>query len=171
VEELLTQAAESVALNDLGGAAQAYAQILSINPEHPKAIGGLARCYLTNGDAERAQEVLDMAPASAANDPDIAAVRAALALAAKATGETAGLQQKLAADPLDHQSRFDLAQALAGQGDLAAAADHLLQIIEKDRAWNDEAARKELLTVFEAAGPISDVAKQGRRRLSAILFS
>ena len=170
VEALLAQAAESVALGDVGGAAQAYAQILSLEPENLKAIAGLARCYLVNGDAERATEVLDMAPAGA-NDPDLTAVRAALALAAKGGAETAALERRLQADPSDHQARFELAQARAAQGDFAAASDQLLQIIEKDRTWNGDAARKELLTVFEAAGLSSDIAKAGRRRLSAILFS
>ena len=170
VEALLAQAAESVALGDVGGAAQAYAQILSLEPENLKAIAGLARCYLVNGDAERATEVLDMAPAGA-SDPDLTAVRAALALAAKGGAETAALERRLQADPSDHQARFELAQARAAQGDFAAASDQLLQIIEKDRTWNGDAARKELLTVFEAAGLSSDIAKAGRRRLSAILFS
>ena len=170
VEALLAQASESVSLGDVGGAAQAYAQILSLEPENLKAIAGLARCYLVNGDAERATEVLDMAPAGA-NDPDLTAVRAALALAAKGGAETAALERRLQADPSDHQARFELAQARAAQGDFAAASDQLLQIIEKDRTWNGDAARKELLTVFEAAGLSSDIAKAGRRRLSAILFS
>ena len=98
-------------------------------------------------------------------------VRAALALAAEAPSETRELEQRLAVDPDDHEARLDLAKALAGAGQFQEASDHLLAIIEKDRAWNDEAARKQLITVFEAAGPMSDVAKSGRRRLSSILFS
>lgn len=171
IEALLGLATESVALGDIGGAAQAYAQILSVDPGHAKAIAGLARCYLANGDAERAGEVLDMASPEAASDPDISGARAAVALAAKANSETAELDARLAANEDDHQARLELAQILAGRGDFAGAADHLLRIIARDRAWNDDAARKELLTVFEASGAMSDVAKQGRRRLSAILFS
>ena len=87
------------------------------------------------------------------------------------TGETAVFEHRLEADPNDHQARFELAQALAGQGQLEQAVDHLLTIITRDREWNEQAARKQLLTVFEAAGPTSDIAKQGRRRLSSILFS
>jgi putative thioredoxin len=100
-------------------------------------------------------------------------VRAALALAAAApdAGETATLRAKLAADPNDHQARFDLAKALAAKGEMGEAADQLLDIIASDRTWNDEAARKQLLTIFEAAGQMSEVAKAGRRRLSSILFS
>ena len=106
-----------------------------------------------------------------AKNPDLESVRAALALADNAISETAPLEQRLAANPEDHEARFELAGALAGLGKLQEAADHLLTIIEKDREWNEEAARKQLLTVFEAAGMGSDLAKQGRRRLSAILFS
>ena len=113
-----------------------------------------------------------MAPADA-KDADLASVRAALALAAEAPddAETQALQAKLAADPNDHQARFDLAKALAAGGRMGEAADQLLDIIARDRTWNDEAARKQLLTIFEAAGQMSDVAKSGRRRLSSILFS
>jgi putative thioredoxin len=135
-----------------------------------KALGGLAKVYMTSGDAERAGEVLAMAPADA-KDPDLDSVRATLALAAEAPSETAEFEKRLAADPDDHEARFELAKALAGGHRLAEAADQLLTIIEKDRAWNDEAARKQLLTVFEAAGQMSEVSRNGRRRLSAILFS
>ena len=170
LEALLAEATEAVALGDVGGAAQAYAQILALEPDHLKAIAGLARCYLLNGDAERATEVLDMAPAGA-SDADLTAVRAAIALAAKGGAETAALETRLQANPADHQARFELAQARAALGDFAAASDQLLRIIEADLNWNGDAARKELLTVFEAAGLSSDIAKQGRRRLSAVLFS
>ncbi len=170
VDEVLALAAESVALGDLGGAAQAFAQALQIEPGNLKAIAGLARCYLAGGDAERAQEVVDMAPAGA-KDADLDSVKAALKLAAAPASETSVLEQALAADPDDHASRLALATTLASQGRLDAAADHLLTIIERDRDWNDQAARNQLLTVFEAAGAGSDVVKQGRRRLSAILFS
>jgi putative thioredoxin len=171
LEQLLTLAKESLDLGDLGGAAQAYAEAMSVEPGNPKAIAGLARCYLAGGDTERAQEVVDMA-APDAKDAELDSVKAALALAAEAPpSETRELEQRIAADPDDHEARFDLAKALAGAGKLQEASDQLLTIIERDRAWNDEAARKQLLTVFEAAGLTSDVAKQGRRRLSSILFA
>jgi putative thioredoxin len=169
-DELLAMAKESLDLGDLGGAAQAYAQVLQADPENIKAIGGLAKVYLQGGDADQAAEIAAMAPADA-KDPDLESVRAALALADEAPSETAAFEARLAQDPDDHEARFEIAKALAGVGRWDAAADHLLIIIEKDRAWNDEAARKQLLTVFEAAGPASDVARQGRRRLSSILFS
>jgi putative thioredoxin len=170
LDDLLALAHESMELGDLGGAAQAYAQLLQADPANVKALGGLARVYLAGGDAERAREILEMAPPDA-KDPDLDSVRAALALADEAPSDTAEFEARLAADPNDHEARFELAKALAGQGRFEEAADHLLTIIERDRAWNDEAARKQLLTVFEAAGPTSDVAKQGRRRLSTVLFS
>jgi putative thioredoxin len=170
IDAALDMARESLELGDMGGAAQAYAQVLQADPGNAKAVGGLAKVYMASGDAERAQEVLAMAPPGA-KDPDIDSVRAALALAAEAPSDTAAFEAALAKDPADHQARFDLAKALAGRHKLAEAADQLLTIIEMDRAWNDEAARKQLLTVFEAAGATSEVARNGRRRLSAILFS
>ena len=170
VAQILDMAKESLELGDVGGAAQAYAQALQMEPENLKAIAGLARCYLNGGDVERASEVVAMAP-EGAKDADLDSVKAALALAAAGDAETGVFEQRLARDADDHEARFELAKALAGRGQLGEAADHLLTIIARDRAWNDEAARKQLLTVFEAAGGASDVAKQGRRRLSSILFS
>ena len=170
LDALLSLARESLELGDLGGAAQAYAQALQADPGNLKALGGLAKVYMATGDAERAGEVLAMVP-EGAKDPDLDSVRAALALVAEAPPETASFEARLSADPDDHAARFELAKAFAGQQKLDLAADHLLTLIEKDRAWNDEAARKQLLTVFEAAGPMSEVARNGRRRLSSILFS
>jgi len=170
IDEMLAQARESLALGDMGGAGQGFATVLRMDPTNVPAIGGLARCYIAGGDYEGAAEVVALAPADA-KDADLDAARAALALADGAASETAPFEQALAADPDDHQARFDLAGALAGQGRLEEAADQLLTIIARDREWNDQAARKQLLVVFEAAGLTSEIAKQGRRRLSAILFS
>jgi putative thioredoxin len=170
LDELLAFAKESLDLGDMAGAAEGYAQALQIAPDNLAAIGGLARCYLATGDNERAGEVAAMAPAGAKN-ADLESVRAALALAAAAPSDTAAVERRLAADPNDHQARLDLATALAAKGKLAEAADQLLNIIERDRAWNDGAARAQLLTVFEAAGQTSEITRQGRRRLSSILFS
>ncbi|HXQ11486.1 MAG TPA: thioredoxin [Caulobacteraceae bacterium] len=167
---VLDEAKAGLEAGDIGGAAQLFAQALQAAPDNVKAIAGLARCYVAGGDFERAREVADMAPADA-NDPDLASVRAALALAAEAPAETAGLEQRIAANPGDHEARLELAKAFAAHGKMAEAADQLLESIARDRAWNDEAARKQLLTIFEAAGLTSEVAKSGRRRLSSILFS
>lgn len=173
IAELLTQADESLALGDLGGAAQAYATILSVDPEHVKAIAGLARAYLANGDAARAEETLSLAPEDKKSAPEIVSVRTALELAAQAAdaGEAGPLLAAIEKNPNDHQARYDLATVYVARGDLAKAVDQLLLLIEKDRTWNEEAARKQLLKVFEAAGPTSEIVKSGRRRLSALLFS
>jgi putative thioredoxin len=173
IEPLLEQAAESLKLGDIGGGAQGYTAVLQLDPENVKAIAGMARIALSQGDADQAREILAHAPPEKANDPDIAGVRAALDLAGKAadSGDSGELGAKVAADPNDLQARFELAESLSAHGDLEAASDHLLAIIAKNRDWNEGAARDQLLKVFEAAGPASDIAKQGRRKLSAILFS
>ena len=170
VAAFLEEARGALDEGDLGGAAQMYAAVLQAEPGNVKAIAGLARCYLAGGDAERAREVAAMAPETA-SDPDLASVRAALALAEGVSGETAALQRRLAVDADDHEARFELAKALAASGDFQGASDHLLDLMQRDRGWNDGAARKQLLTVFEAAGPGSPVAAKGRRRLSSLLFS
>ena len=169
-DELLAVAREALEAGDTAGAAQAYGELLQMEPDNLAAIGGLARCYLTGGDMERAREVADMAPAGAKN-ADLESVRAALALAESAPAETSDAERRLKANPDDHQARLELAKALAGRGQLQAAADHLLELLRRDRDWNDGAARSELLTIFEAAGPTSDVARQGRRKMASILFS
>lgn len=173
IEPLLEQAAESLKLGDVGGAAQGYMSVLQLDPTNTKAIAGMARIALSSGDAEQAREILEMTPPEKANDPEIAGVRAALDLASKAdeAGDNDELAQRVAANPADLQARYDFAEALSARGDLEGASEQLLAIIERNREWNEEAARKQLLKIFEAAGPMSDVAKQGRRKLSAILFS
>ena len=168
--ELLAQAKESLDLGDVGGAAQAFAKVLQTEPDNLAAIGGLARCYLMGGDRERAAEVAAMAPAEAKN-ADLDSVRAALALAKEAPGETQAFEHRLTVNPDDHEARLELARALAGRGEFQGAVDQLMMIIERDRDWSDGAARKQLLTVFDAAGASSDVARNGRRRLSSILFA
>ena len=169
-DELLTVGREALEAGDLNTAAQAFARVLQADPRDVRALGGMAKVYLEGGDPERAAEIAAMAP-EGARDPGLESVRAALALASAAPAETAAFEARLAADPDDHEARFELARALAGAGRLEAAMDHLLQIIAADREWNEGAARAQLLTVFEAAGPASDLARQGRRRLSAILFA
>ncbi len=173
VNALLAQAAESLSLNDVGGAAQSYTAALQLDPANVKAIAGMARIALSAGDAEQAREILAMAPEEKANDPDIQGVLAALELSSNPVDmtEARALAVKVDSNPNDLQARFDFAEALSAAGDLQGASDQLLAIIERQRDWNDEAARKQLLKVFEAAGPMSDVAKDGRRRLSAIWLS
>jgi len=173
VENLLSLGDESLGLDDVGGAAQAFAEVLSIDPGNVKAVAGMARVYLATGDREQAIQTLAMVPATS-TDPVVQAVRAQLTLGSappQDDGATAELRAKVAANPDDHQARHDLAQALAAQGDFGGAVDELIEIVRADRDWNDQAARKTLLTVFDAAGAGSDVARDGRRRLSSILFA
>lgn len=170
---LLEQAAESLKLGDIGGAAQGYTAVLQLDPENVKAIAGMARLVLGEGDAAQAEEILAHVPPEKANDPEILSVRAAIELAAKAAnaGDNDELSSKVAANPDDLQARFELAEAKSARGDLEGASEELLTIIAKNREWNEGAARAQLLKIFEAAGPTSEVTKQGRRKLSAILFS
>ena len=171
VEQLLSLGEESLSLSDLGGAAQAFAHVLTIEPDNQKAIAGMARVYLAEGDTEQARQTIAMAPTDS-TDPMVQSVRAQLSLAASApTSATAELEGRIAADPNDHQARYDLSLALASAGDLGGAVDQLLAIVKADREWNDQSARKQLLTVFEAAGGASEIARDGRRRLSSILFA
>ncbi|RZJ05690.1 MAG: thioredoxin [Brevundimonas sp.] len=171
VEQLLSLGEESLSLNDLGGAAQAFAQVLTLEPQNETAIAGMARVYLADGDADQARQTIAMAPQDSKN-ATVQSVRAQLSLASAApAGDHAALEAQVAADANDHQARFDLALALAGSGDLGGAVDHLLRIVAADREWNDQAARKQLLTVFEAAGATSETARDGRRRLSSLLFA
>lgn len=170
IDQLLSMGQESLGVEDLGGAAQAFAQVLQLQPDNEKAIAGMARVYMQGGDAEQARQTIAMAKADS-KDPEVQSVRAALSLAGDGGSDTSDLEAKVKANPADHQARFDLAGALAASGRFDQAADHLLTIVAADRDWNDQAARKQLLTVFEAAGVNSDVARNGRRRLSSILFS
>jgi putative thioredoxin len=171
VEELLSLGEESLGLSDFGGAAQAFAHVLTLEPENEKAIAGMARVYLAGDDTEQAAQTIAMAPANS-TEPSVVGVRAQLALAANApSGEAAALQAAVSANPADHQARYDLALAQAATGDFKGSVDSLLAIVQADREWNEQAARKQLLTVFEAAGATSEVARDGRRRLSSILFA
>jgi putative thioredoxin len=170
LSELIGLGLESLKLGDVQGAAAAFSDALQLDPENLKAIAGLARCALTMGEVDQARQIAAMAPADA-KDPDLDSVRAALKLTEAAPSETQGLEDRLAADPNDHEARLELAKAYAAQGAFDKAVDALLTIIAADLEWNEQAARKQLLTVFEAAGPGSDVARQGRRRLSSLLFS
>ncbi|MBS7696923.1 MULTISPECIES: thioredoxin [unclassified Chelatococcus] len=173
VAELLDSADQLAATGDAAGAAGLYAEALAQEPDNARAIGALAKLHVELNDLEGAHRFLDMAPADKANDPAIAAARAALELAEQAAslGDLAEFEQRLAANPLDHQARFDLAVALNAQGKREEAADHLLEIVRRDRNWNDDGARKQLLQFFEAWGPTDEATLAGRRRLSSLLFA
>jgi len=172
-EEVLAAAEEAFNAGDMGMAAQAYAHVLQDEPGHPKAVAGLARCYLKSGDLERAKTTLQLVRPDGAGDEAIRAVEAELKLREQAANapDTAPLREKLASNPADHQARYDLALALDGGGDRDGALNELLEIVRRDRKWNDEAARKHLVTLFEAMGPTDERTIAARRKLSSILFS
>jgi putative thioredoxin len=170
LDDLFAMAADALKTGDAAGAAQAYAAVLQKDARNVKAIAGLARCYLEGGDAVRAEEVLAMAPEDA-KDGDLDSARAALRLAQDAPGDLAPLKAAVDKAPGDHAARAAYAKGLAGHGKHKEAMDELFAIIEKDRDWNDGEARSSLLDLFEAAGMTSDLTRNGRRRLSSILYS
>jgi putative thioredoxin len=171
---LLAEADEAAAKGDAAGAAAIYSEILAEDPGEAKAIGGLAKLHVAAGRLDEAKALLETAPAAPAGKEQepVAAAWAALRLAEQASnvGELAPLEQAVAANPNDHQARFDLAVALSANGDRAGAADQLLEIIGRDRKWNEEAARKQLLQLFEAWGLMDPASVAARRKLSAIWF-
>ena len=158
---------------DLAAAAQFYAQAAQDDPANLKAIAGLARCHLALGEPDKARRVLDHVPADKQGDAALASVKASLSLAESnpGGGDVAALQAQVEGDPENLAARFDLACAHLGAGAMEPAIDALLEIIGRERDWNEEAARKKLLTVFEALGPAHPATLRGRRRLSSILFS
>ncbi len=172
VEQGLEEAQKLAADGDVQGAAQLFAAVLQQEPDNATAIAGMARLHLELQDLEGARRFLDMTPEDKQDDPAIAAVRKALDLAEQAgkLGDTAELEAKLDADPDDHQARFDLATALAGANRRMEAAEHLVEIVKRDREWNEDGARKQLLEFFEAWGPKDPASIAGRRKLSAVLF-
>jgi len=172
-DDVLVAADEAFAAGDVAAAAQAYGHVLQEDPGHPKAVAGLARCYLVNGDTERARATLRLVRPDGVNDEAIRAVDAELKLreSAAAAGDTAPMRAALAANPNDHQARYDLALALDAAGDREGALGELLALVRRDRKWNEEAARKQLLTLFEAMGPTDPRTLDARRKLSAILFA
>ena len=172
---LVAEADELAAKGDADAAAAVYAEALAEDPAEPKAISGLAKLHVAAGRLSEAKALLDTAPAVPAGkeqDPAIGAAQAALRLAEQASnvGELAPLEQTVATNPDNHQARFDLAVALSAKGDRAGAADQLLELIRRDRKWNDEAARKQLLQLFEAWGLMDPESVAARRKLSAIWF-
>ena len=172
-EDALAAAAEALATGDVGTAAQVYAQLLQDDPGNPQAVAGLSKCYLTSGDVDRARKTLGLVRPDAANDQAIRAIEAELQLKdnAKQAGDTAPLRARLDANPADHQARYDLALALDAAGDREGAIDQLLELFKRDRKWNEDAARKQLVTLFDAMGPNDARTLAGRRRLSSLLFS
>lgn len=172
-DELLDRAEESLRLGDIGGAAQDFALILQTTPAHTGAIAGLARCHLAAGDLAQALETLNLTPPEKANDPAISGVRAAIGLSSETAGagDIATLAARVKSAPADHSARHELARSLIARGRPDLACEELLTILRADRGWNEGAAHQLLLRVFEAAGPTAEFVKEGRRKLSGLLFS
>jgi len=172
-EDLLKAADAAFAEGDAAAAAEMYSHLLAEDGANIPALAGLARCYVATGALDQARQTLAMVPEGKRNDAAVAAARAALELAeqAKTIGPVAELEKKVAADPRDHQARFDLALALNGKGQRRDALDHLLVIVKSDRKWNDDGARKQLVQFFDAWGPTDEATIEGRKRLSSILFA
>ena len=171
--ELLQEAEAVLAEGDVQTAASIYAEVLRADSTNVAAIAGLARCYMQTGATEQAKKTLGLVPEAKREDASVKAVQAMIYLAeqAQSLGPIAELEQKVAADPLDHQARFDLAIALNAADRREDATTHLLDIVKRDRKWNDDGARKQLVQFFDAWGPTDDATVEGRKRLSTILFS
>jgi putative thioredoxin len=172
-KDMLAAAEAAATANDFAGAADLYAKVLAADSDNVAAMAGLARCYVATGSIEQAKKTLAMVPEAKRNDAAVAAAQAALDLAeqAKSVGPLNELEAKVTANPADHQARFDLAVALNAAGKRTEAAQHLLDIVKRDRKWNDDAARKQLVQFFEAWGATDDSTLAGRKKLSSILFS
>ncbi len=173
LDDYIAEAKTILAEGDAQTAAGIFQQVLQEDPENAAAMAGLLRCLLAVGQADQAEAMLARLSPEAARHPDVAAVRTALDLArhASGVGEAAELRRRLAGNADDHQARFDLAMAYYAANEPEAAVDELLELFRRDRAWNDDAARKQLVKLFEAFGPTHPLTASGRRRLSTLLFS
>jgi len=153
-----------------------YQQVLAEDRENARALGGALRCYMDSGQDDIARQVLDQLPPQLAAKPEIAAVATALDLKestadARSGEDLTALEQQVEQNPKDMQARYDLAMARYGAGDREGAVDAMLEIVQLDRKWNDDGARKELVKFFEAFGPTDPLTIDGRRRLSSLLFA
>jgi putative thioredoxin len=173
IEPLIAMGEEVLAGGDTERAENIFRQILEMAPENADVTGGLARALIAGGRSAEARALLDAVPESSAADQAIARARSALALAEVAAPDTdtGELERRIAADPDDHEARYELAGALMAAGDRDGAADQLLESIGRDRAWNEGAARQRLLQLMEVVGLEDPWAAAQRRRLSAILFT
>ncbi|MDP6342846.1 MAG: thioredoxin [Alphaproteobacteria bacterium] len=173
IEQAVEQGNTALESGDVDTAAEIFGQILRADPENGPAIAGLAHCLIENGETDEAQQMLDGLDAKLREHPAVQSAGAALNLAQQTAdvGDTAELRARLERDGNDHEARIELSKALLAAGQREAAVDELLEAIGRDRNWNDEAARKQLLTLFEAFGHTDELTVSARRRLSAMLFS
>jgi putative thioredoxin len=174
VEEALAMAKQAGQSGDHASAAALYSQVLQREPASVEALAGLSRAMIGRGEIAKAKQLLDRVPKESASHADVTAARAALDLAEqaqKALASASKLRARLDEDPDDHEARFELATALFGSGDREAAIDELLSLYKRDREWNEQAGRKQLLKFFEVMGPTDPLTLSGRRRLSSLMFS
>ncbi|MHA1559922.1 MAG: thioredoxin [Alphaproteobacteria bacterium] len=173
VDGILDEADAALASGDSQRAAELYSAVHQADGENVRAIAGLAHASLANGDTERAKQMLATAPEDKTDDPVISAAKAAIELAeqAAALGDPSRLEATIATNPDNHNARFDLAIAKNAAGDRIAATEHLLAIVRKDRDWEEQKARKQLLQFFELWGPEDSATVSARRQLSSLLFS
>jgi putative thioredoxin len=172
--DLLAEAKAAVEAGDMQHAGELFSELLEQEPENADAWGGLIRTLMALGQEDQAREALDQVPPKLADHAEIAGARSALMLAEegrKAKDQLQTFQARLAADPTDMQARYDLATALNASDEREQAADALLEIIRRNRAWNDDAARLQLLKFFEAWGFEDPATMAARRKLSSVLFS
>jgi putative thioredoxin len=171
--EAIAAAEDMLAEGAVADAAQTFEAILGEEPMNAAAYGGLVRSHILLGDLDQAEAILNGAPAEISHSSELEAAAAQLALARQAAdaGPVDELRAAVEAAPEDHQSRFDLAQALHASGDVSGAVDQLLELFRRDREWNDGAARTQLFTIFEALKPNDPIMLNGRRRLSSMIFA
>ena len=172
IEPLLAMAEQVLEDGDAPRAVSIFRQIHDMAPDNPEVVGGLARALVAAGERDEAGQLLDSVDAKLASNAAIARARAALEIAKAAPkADTSALEERMACNPDDLDARFELAGATMAAGDRDAAADALLDIIARDREWNDGAARKRLLQLIEAQGLEDPWSREQRRRLSAVLFT
>jgi len=173
IEHTLEAGDALLADGEAAAAVEAFTEALAIDDKNVRALAGLAQAYLLVGDVDKAKGMLATIPEPDLDKPPVAAVRSAIDLAEKTAslGDLGPLFARIEANPLDHQARFDLALGLAAAGRREEAVDHLIDLVRRDKEWNEEAARKQLVQFFAAWGFDADATLYGRRRLSAILFS
>jgi len=172
IEPLVAMGEEVLAEGDAARAVSIFRQVREMAPDNPEVIGGLVRALVVAGESADARQTLDTLPAELANKPEITRARAALEVASAApAADTSAFETRLAANPDDHEARFELASAKMAGGDRDAAADALLEIVRRDREWNAGAARQRFLQLLEAQGLEDPWSSAQRRRLSALLFT
>ena len=171
IEPLVAMGEQVLADGDAPRAVSIFRQVRDMAPENADVLGGLARSLIAAGETDEARQILEGLPEELTKKPEISRARAALEVASAAPADRSAFEQRLASNPDDHEARFELASANMASGNRDAAADALLEIIKRDREWNDGAARKRFLQLLEAQGLEDPWSSTQRRRLSAVLFT